>query len=229
VPSEFPSLTAKLRARLRGFPSPSELEPSLSLLGELRRVGWYESFKRGPTMDGEPIPWLTYPAIFWLGSVCHGIGSVFEFGCGNSTLWWAKRSKRVVAVEHDEQWLRRITTPELSTLEIHSASLVDYPTFLAHSAELFDIIVIDGGFDRNACVTPAIDHLLPDGLLVFDDTHLPRHAEGIELLHQAQFGQVDFVGPRPGERFLEATSVFSRDLNRWASVRVEPVFRWGFS
>jgi SAM-dependent methyltransferase len=178
-------------------------------------------------MHGEPIPWLTYPAIFWLGSVCYGVGAVFEFGCGNSTLWWAKRSERVIGVEYDEQWLRRIAVGK-SNVQIHLASLIDYPTVLAQRDDRFDVIVIDGGFDRNACVAPAIDHLMPDGLLVFDDTHLPRHAEGVGALHEAGFRRVDFVGPRPGGRFLEATSVFSRDLNRWASVDVKPVFRWAF-
>lgn len=167
-------------------------------------------------MDGEPVPWLTYPAIFWLKAVCDGVGPVFEFGCGNSTLWWAKRSRRVVAVEYNAGWLGRIVEAKLSNVQVHRTPIESYSEALATSSERFEVIVIDGGSDRNACVPPTIDHLLEGGLVVFDDSHLPYHAEGIRLLHRAGFRRIDFVGPRPGARFIEATSIFSRDLNRWS-------------
>jgi hypothetical protein len=228
-PSERISLAKKMRARLRGFPKLSELEPSISLLGDLRRLGWYESFQQGPTIDGEPVPWLTYPAICWLESACVGLGAVFEYGCGNSTLWWAKRSERVIAIEHDLRWLRRIGAARRPNVHIDHTPLADYANSLAERDERFDVIVIDGGLDRNACVAPAIDHLSADGLVIFDDSHLASHAEGIRLLHSAGFRRVDFVGPRPGARFIEATSVFSRDLNNWAPVQGLPIFPWIFA
>jgi hypothetical protein len=223
------SLSEKLRARLQGVPRPGDLEPSFALLGDLRRLGWYESFKRGPTMGGEHIPWLTYPAFFWLSSVCSGIGSVFEFGGGNSTLWWANRSKRVVAVEHNQTWVRRISAARLSNVQVHHTQLADYAGILAESEEQFEVIVIDGGLDRNACAAPALDHLGKDGLIIFDDTHLDHHSDGVALLHDAGLRRIDFIGPRPGARFIEATSVFSHDLNRWGATNGVPVFEWAFS
>lgn len=29
---------------------------------------------------------------------------VIEYGCDNSTLWWANRVKHVISCEHDRQW-----------------------------------------------------------------------------------------------------------------------------
>lgn len=38
--------------------------------------------------DGNPIPWYTYPAIEFLNSLDFSSKNVFEYGTGNSTLWW---------------------------------------------------------------------------------------------------------------------------------------------
>ena len=42
---------------------------------------------------------------------------VFEYGCGNSSLWWAQRVEKVVSVEHDEAWYRR--TEAAPNQELH--------------------------------------------------------------------------------------------------------------
>lgn len=67
----------------------------------LREEGWLRSYREGVPVrrSGEPIPWYTYSAIAFLDERLPGDATVFEFGAGYSTLWYAARCSRVVAVE----------------------------------------------------------------------------------------------------------------------------------
>ena len=61
----------------------------------LREKGWYESTKsrRSTDANGNPVPWITYPCRAMLERVVRPSDSVFEFGSGYSSLWWAARAK----------------------------------------------------------------------------------------------------------------------------------------
>ncbi|MFH0879142.1 MAG: hypothetical protein V2A34_05480, partial [Lentisphaerota bacterium] len=73
-------------------------------------AGWDRSFREMSSVDagGKPIPWITYSALQFLESRIRKDFRVFEYGCGNSTLWWANRVQQVTSCESDEQWVRRI-------------------------------------------------------------------------------------------------------------------------
>jgi hypothetical protein len=66
---------------------------SLYRTGPLKDDGWFRSCREQASVDanGNPIPWITYPAIEFLVKRINNQLSVFEYGCGNSTLWWASR------------------------------------------------------------------------------------------------------------------------------------------
>ena len=72
----------------------------------LRPIGWVNSFQKKSAIDakGNPLPWYTYSAIQYLSSIIKKDYTVFEYGSGNSTLWWRKKAKKVVTVEHDAAW-----------------------------------------------------------------------------------------------------------------------------
>ena len=68
-------------------------------------MGFLNAFKvHQEDKDGNPIPWIAYSAIDFIQSRIKSDMSVFEFGSGASTAWWAKRVKEVDAVENDEEW-----------------------------------------------------------------------------------------------------------------------------
>jgi hypothetical protein len=71
----------------------------------LKPLGWDRSILsyQAENADG-PVPWITYPALRMLERVVQPHFKVFEYGAGNSSLWWASRVARVVSVEHDEKW-----------------------------------------------------------------------------------------------------------------------------
>jgi hypothetical protein len=71
----------------------------------LASKGWHLSaVTRGAIDRHGPVPWYTYPAQMILERVVQPHHRVFEYGCGNSSLWWAERTAEVVSVEHDEKW-----------------------------------------------------------------------------------------------------------------------------
>src|SRR6266702_7452961 len=58
--------------------------------------------------NGEPIPWMAYPATEFLECQSYARRRVLEWGSGNSTLWWARRAERVVSFESNVSWYERI-------------------------------------------------------------------------------------------------------------------------
>lgn len=68
--------------------------------------------------DGNPIPWYTYPAIEYLSQFDVTDKDVFEFGCGNSSLFWADRARLVTSIEDNPDWLangRKVLTDRIWT------------------------------------------------------------------------------------------------------------------
>ena len=91
----------------------------------LASSGWLNSLLQGMPVDalGGPVPWFTYPAIDFLDRVDTKDFTVFEWGGGNSTLWWAKRVRSVRAVDHDTKWYEivRKGMPANAKIELQTA------------------------------------------------------------------------------------------------------------
>jgi len=166
----------------------------------------------------EPIPWYTYPAIEYLSQLDARELSVFEFGAGSSSLFWAARARRVCAVDNDPAWHARIAAKRPANLELFLREAKDgYLACLAEQKERFDLIVIDGRW-RRACARLAPQFLRDGGLLVLDNTDWhPRTAAD---LRAAGFLQVDFSGFGPLNAYAWTTSIFLR-----ADTRLQRGFR----
>src|SRR5438552_18312777 len=65
--------------------------------GALATSGWIASLKRGFPSDegGNPVPWISYPAISFLAPLVRATCSVFEFGTGYSTLSSSRHAEAV--------------------------------------------------------------------------------------------------------------------------------------
>lgn len=185
--------------------------------GALLEDGWFRSFDAGRPVDadGRPLPWLTYPAIDFLGGRIAATMSVFEFGCGWGTLWWAARVAKVTACEHDEAWAHEVEerAPRNVTL-LHEPLDRDgsYCRAAARRAERFDIIVIDGR-DRTHCALRSVAALAPGGIFVWDNTDRTRYEAGLRALASQGFRQVDFIGMVPGTTVKSQTSILYRSDN----------------
>jgi hypothetical protein len=77
----------------------------------LRKKGWQKSFtERVPVDANGPLPWITYPALEFLKAAAQPQWRIFEYGSGNSSLWWSQRSARVHSVDHDAEWIERLSS-----------------------------------------------------------------------------------------------------------------------
>ncbi len=77
--------------------------------GYLLKSGWLESAERKLALrNGEPVPWFTYAAIDFLEKNISPDLSLFEYGGGQSTLFWARRLREVVAIDHDPSFVEHI-------------------------------------------------------------------------------------------------------------------------
>ena len=223
-----PTRGQSLRYRFWSVPSsPRKLDRALLLLGAFKQAGWFTSVQRGGPVDrsGNPLPWYTYPAIYWLETVLTGTERVFEYGSGNSTLWFAKRVRSVTAIEHDERWTDRLQgrIPDNVTLRYvpieSSADTSDRGTGYAEAIVDeprggFDVIVVDGKA-RNECCYTAMPHLRSGGLLILDNSDKKQFEPANKFLAGKGFARIDFTGPVPGDVGWSSTSVFSQDLLPW--------------
>ncbi len=112
-------------ARLNGWSSLSTVHRRRvrSFLGQyLGKRGWAQSVVQNASVDlNGPVPWYTYPAIRVLERIVPSEAIVFEYGSGNSTLWWQSHAKEVISVEHDRQWYKHSNTGERSDVRLRES------------------------------------------------------------------------------------------------------------
>ncbi|MGB7293175.1 MAG: hypothetical protein WBD99_13460 [Thermodesulfobacteriota bacterium] len=178
------------------------------------RTGYFLScFKmKAVSKNGEPIPWYTYPCIDFLKYRSYEDKYVLEFGGGQSTIWWAKRAKKVITLEGDREWYEKIKTSipdnvdlEYVSMENKDINVSQVKTVLeAKQNSKYDVIVIDGLF-RYEMIEIALTLMKDEGLIICDN------AEGFGLYEgfkKSGLNRVDFFGNAPGVVLPHATSIF---------------------
>jgi hypothetical protein len=163
---------------------------------------------------GEPLPWYTYPAIQFLLPKDFSEKRVLEWGAGQSTLFWARRAKQVVAFESDRVWWQRLIENRPGNAQIH---LVDGDAAGAETllgASLFDVIVVDG-LDRWSCAQRSLNLMEAGGAIIVDDAERnsgPTAGCGWnDAYRQAGLSRMDFYGFSPGNAVQHCTSIFFRN------------------
>jgi len=71
----------------------------------LFREGWFNEI---PSINGNALPWLTYPAIHFLKDITHNRTKVLEFGAGYSSIFFNQCASECHTVEHNPEWFRKI-------------------------------------------------------------------------------------------------------------------------
>lgn len=198
---------------------PKVLSAILSLYhsGYLVDVGWFNSFiKKMPVdKDNNPIPWFTYSAIDFLSERLNKELEIFEYGSGNSTIYFAQKAKYVIAAEHEQLWFENLNKnlPENAKLLFcPSDNDKEYVGTIKKAGKKFDIIVIDGIF-RNECCVEGINHLNEEGVIILDDSEREEYEDGILHLPERNFRKIDFTGMAPGYLGNKSTSIFYNSTN----------------
>lgn len=180
----------------------------------LQKSGWLHSLATGRPLNesNQPIPWFTYPAIDFLDGLVRPEWKVFEWGCGNSTLWWSARTAEVTAIEDNPDWHREISRQIPARVHLHLKTEQEYiEAILAYPDQTFDVVVVDGSH-RNECSFHAINKVKPSGIIIFDNADAVEFRPGQVFLQKAGFTRLDFWGLIPSYPYKNCTSIHCRSL-----------------
>lgn len=176
------------------------------------KSGYLRSIFASEPVDrmGDPLPWYTYPAIEYLDSLSFRNKCVFEYGSGNSTLWWSKRCKLVKSVEDDQAWFN-LVKEKLSLAANKNVEFIFSKNIAEYIAALdtnFDVIVIDGK-NRKNCVEHIISHELHSmaNMIILDNADWHPNAVS-KLRANLNWLEMDFSGFGPINPYSWTTSVF---------------------
>jgi len=189
----------------------------LVLKSSLKEDGWFKSYYEKQAIDkkGNPIPWCSYPFIKFIEPRLKPSFEVFEYGCGNSTIWFANKVKNITSVEHHKEWYNNISKKLPNNAKVVFKELMydgEYSKAIFDENKKYNIIIIDGR-DRANCVKNAIKSLSDDGIIVFDNAGLKQYQESIELIMLQKFRRIDFIGATPVIAHNNTTSIFYRNNN----------------
>jgi predicted O-methyltransferase YrrM len=136
------------------------------------------------------LPWLTSDSIVLLEQLLRASDEGVEFGSGRSTIWFAKRTRHLVSMEHSRQWhdsvKGKLESEKLGNVDLRFAPAdednADDPfktTYINAEGTLApgskDYILVDGLY-RGECALKAIELLRPGGIIITDniDWYIPR-------------------------------------------------------
>jgi hypothetical protein len=191
---------------------------------------YLRSLLPGKSALADVVPMMPFGAIAWLRSYLRPEMAVFEYGSGGSTLFFASRVGRLVSVEHDAEWYRRIqerlaafpspsrtyvlrrpeegANDEFASTDEHyrGMSFESYVTTIdAYPDSGFDLVVVDGRA-RTACVRRALPKVRQGGFLLLDDSYRAEYSAATALL--SGYPRSDFRGLAPYNTDLGQTSVW---------------------
>lgn len=185
--------------------------------GYLATIGWFNAFDSHQAVDEykQPIPWVTYAFIDFIKTRLTKNLTIFEYGSGNSTLFYAKHVKQVISVEHDEAWYHKIANSKALNAEmIYIPLTIDgaYSQKAKLLNQRFDIIIIDGR-DRVNCCKHSLNALSASGVIILDDSEREHYQPAKNLLRENGFKEISFSGISPGLFYNKATSIFYKSVN----------------
>ncbi len=182
----------------------------------LVRTGYMHSLKVGQPCkaDGAPLPWMNYPLIAFLEARLQPDCTLFEYGSGALTLFWAERVAQVISVEHDRVWYEKLL-PQLPPNATLLLRPLDDPEAYCHAVQeqnaRFDLVIVDG-VERSCCALAALDALSVRGVILFDDPS-PEFDGAFDVLQARGFRRLDFEGLKPSGFGIDRSAIFYRDGN----------------
>lgn len=189
----------------------------LALNSGLKEDGWFHSYYMKESVDamGKPIPWFTYPAIKFIASRLKKNFLVYEYGSGNSSLWFSERVNKVVCVEHNKAWYEKLKAKIPYNVDLRYKSLDSasaYEDDILETGLAFDLVLIDGR-KRVRCTANTLKVLKASSIIIFDNSEREKYKEAMVSLEQATFKRIDFWGMGPVVHINSCTSIFYRAGN----------------
>ena len=184
--------------------------------GYLYESGWLKSAKRRSSIDKQntPIPWLTYSCISFLKERIESSFIIFEYGSGNSTIWFSNYVQNIISCEHDINWYNRLKN-NVSNKVNYLYRNIDtgcYCNEIKQYKDKFNIVLIDGR-NRVETLKNSLTSLTNDGVIILDNSKREKYKECFAFLNKHSFKHVDFNGLTAGAHHPECTTIFYREQN----------------
>lgn len=109
--------------------------------------------------SGMIMPWYVRPFLEKLDAIDLSDKVIFEYGSGNSTLWYKARGAEVWSVDSSPYWSEK-------TGAYYTEEKEEYLAYIKNRN--YDIIVIDGEW-RDECFIHAMTWLKRDGFIIIDN------------------------------------------------------------
>ncbi len=190
--------------------------------------GQWKSFWNSKCLDkdGIIVPWFTYPAIEYIKQLDLSDKRVLEYGSGYSTIFWANRTKGVVAIEDDKSWYEKLK-PQMPTNVnyIRVENKEEYVAAVSKVEGEFDIIINDGIY-RYDCAMASRAKLADGGIIILDNsdwcTKTCAYYRDTDLI------EVDMAGFTPLNAYTMTTSFFfSRNVKLKPAHDRQPILAVG--
>lgn len=111
------------------------------------------------TSNNLTCPWYTLGALEMLNSLQLNTMSVFEYGCGISSIWWKHKANKWEGIDSSEKWAKECSCKYIIDQK-------EYVTACMHNK--YDIIIIDGIY-RDECAEYALQSINKNGYIVIDN------------------------------------------------------------
>jgi predicted O-methyltransferase YrrM len=158
---------------------------------------------------------MNYSVIALLNERLTSEMSVFEYGSGYSTLYFASRVRTVASVEHSEEWRDSLLgeLPDNATVMFRERdSDGAYCRAIHDGSDPYDVVVVDGR-DRVNSLKQSIDRLSPGGVVLLDDSNRPAYSAAHDHARAAGFRALHFQGLKPRGKIMDESTLFYRDGN----------------
>jgi hypothetical protein len=157
-----------------------------------------------------PLPLLTWPFLDFLDSLELADCSLLELGAGNSTLWFARRMRKVRSFETDPKFYEALS-PQLSpNVELRWIELDALERGqVGYEDETF--VLVDFAGRRTRFLREFLTRLTErrPAAIVLDNADWYRN--GAAVLAEHGYRELPFHGFKSGQSFISCTSLFLRD------------------
>jgi predicted O-methyltransferase YrrM len=143
-------------------------------------------------------PLLPPSAIQFLGEIVQPDMRVFEFGAGESTLWFAEQECDITSVEHSIGWadyIRKLAQDDNLNIDLREQDRKKFPDSISYyEDESFDLVFVDcWSRIRNQCVKAAMSKVKVGGWLLLDDTQWAMLSPSVQWMFKWKNSR-DFYG-----------------------------------
>jgi predicted O-methyltransferase YrrM len=159
------------------------------------------------------LPWLNFPTIEFLKSYIKPEMTVFEYGSGFSTLFFARRAKLVNSIESSLDWHGRISTLILEN-DVKNVELklcTNLPYFANEISNFkeksYDLILVDSR-DRAMCLETAVNFCKNTGIILLDNSERDNLKNAKNKMLDIGFNATDFGGNGPMRSEISFATVF---------------------